>query len=103
MGTSEENQAIGKFTLRHLDRRMKLLEVARGSRRWNWISSLIGASSFPVILAVVTIFFPHTSYLTTIVLALVPELFVIGVDVRRAHSRLDALVQLVGEENLLND
>ena len=102
MAIPNRNEAVGTIALRHFDRRMKLLETAHGSSRWGWIYSLLAFFSVPVILAVVDIFFPHTSSSMVIVLCLLPAIFVIRLDVNRAHSRLDALLQLVGEENLLN-
>jgi hypothetical protein len=103
MATPDKSQAIGEVALQQLNRRMKLRETARGSSRWGWISSLIAVFSAPLIFTIVDVFFPHTSYSMIIVLCLLPVIFIIRLDVSRAHSRLDALVQLVGEESLLND
>jgi hypothetical protein len=103
MATSDENRAIATMALQRLDRRRQLLEKARGSSRWGWISRLIAGFSVLVILRVVEVFFPHTSYSVMILLCLLPVIFIISSDVNRAHSRLDALLQLVGEEHLLND
>jgi hypothetical protein len=103
MATPDKTQAIGEVALQQLNRRMKLLETARGSSRWVWISSLIAVFSAPLIFTIVDVFFQHTSYSTIILLCLLPVIFIIRLDVSRAHSRLDALIQLVGEESLLND
>jgi hypothetical protein len=103
MATPDENRAIARIALQRLDRRRQLLEKARGSSRWSWISRLIAAFSVLVILRVVEVFFPDTSYSMMIVLSLLPVIFIISSDVNRAHSRLDALLQLVGEEHLPND
>ena len=104
MATPEQNEAVGIVALQQLDRRMKLLKTARGSSgRWDWTRTLIAFFSVPIILTVVDHFFPHTSYSMIIVLCLCLAMFVITLDINRAHSRIDALLQLVGEENLLNE
>ena len=104
MAISEKNEAVGIIALKQLDRRMKLLETARGgSGRSDWGYTLMALFATPVILAAVDHFFPHTSYSTMIVLCLFPVIFVLRWDISRAHSRLDAILQLVGEENLRNE
>lgn len=103
MATPETNEAVGTIALQQLGRRMKLLEIARGgSGHSDWGSTLIALFAAPVILAVVDHFFPHTSNSMIIVLCLLPAIFVLRWDVNRALSRLDALLQLIGEENLRN-
>jgi len=102
MATSEQNEAIGQFKLLRLEKKMKLLKATHGPRHSSTITNIITGLLAPIVVILSDKFFPH-NYALMLLLLLLPTIWSVGYEARRANSRLDALLQLIGDENLVNE
>jgi hypothetical protein len=102
MATPQQNEAIGKFELVQLERKMKLLKEAHGTRHWFNSSNVLRFLGVPIMMLIWKYFFSN-SYEMGILLCLLPTVSLIGLEAGRANARLDALIKLIGEQNLLDE
>src|SRR5579872_4730690 len=102
MATSQQNEAIGKFELIQLERKRKLLEGIRAESRWAKISGFLLPLCIYIIAMLSNHFFPN-NYQLMLLLSLLPVIAAISRTAGSAHTRLNALIKLIGEENLLGE
>lgn len=100
MPSSEHNEVIGKIALLEDERRSKLLAQAKGWKHPKIMATILGFT-VPVAVSVAGYFFQNNMEIM-VVAALAGNIVVVGLTANSANSRIDALVQLIGDEKLLN-